>query len=163
MVRPRALLVLAIAAGCAQDGLDAAATPPALDAPFFRCEVEPVLAARCAFLACHGSARRPFRLFARNRLRLDAPIDQRALPLSAAEEAANYDQARGFAGDATRPSLLLLKPLAEAAGGWYHRGDLYGQGDVFASTDDPGYDAIARWTGGATAPADCTPADEVTP
>src|SRR5688572_20083779 len=96
------LLVAALAAGCVQDGLDAPDEPPALDESYFRCEVQPVLAARCAFFACHGSATRPFRVYARNRLRFDVTAQERETPLRPAEERYNYEAARAFAGDERR-------------------------------------------------------------
>ena len=165
-MRRGALAVLAAlgAAACAQDNLDAGRPPPTLDPAFFRCSVEPVLVARCAFFACHGSQRRPLRLFARQRLRLDVPADARAQPLTPDEEQANYDAARGFAGDGERPPLLLLKPLDVDAGGWYHGAKaLYGRVDVFAAADDPGYRLIAAWIQGGAADPGCTPTEEVGP
>lgn len=158
-----AALALA-AAGCAADGLDAPADPASLDANAFRCQVEPVLVARCAFFACHGSARRPFRVYAPESLRLDVPAAVRLLPLTEAEEQANYDMARGFADVASGVPLLLDKPLAVEAGGAYHRGALlYGGEDVFSDREDRGYTLLADWLGGATAPADCVPSEEVGP
>jgi hypothetical protein len=163
MVTRAALLALVLAA-CAQEGLEAPETLAPLDADYFRCEVQPVLAARCAFFACHGSATRPFRLYARNRLRLDVPAAERDTPLRPSEVAFNYDSSRAIAGDARRPALLLLKPLDESAGGYVHVGaTLYGRGDVFLDVDDPGYEKIAAWIGGATAPSDCVDSEEVGP
>lgn len=164
VTRRSALLLAAGLAACAQDGLDAPEELPPLDEAFYRCEVQPVLAARCAFFACHGSATRPFRLYARNRLRFDVAAEERETPLRPVEERANYEAARAFAGDARRPSLLLLKPLEEDAGGYIHVGaTLYGRGDVFRTADDPGYQKLADWIGGATAPSDCVETEEVGP
>jgi hypothetical protein len=149
---------------CVQDGLDAPEDVPELDAEYFRCEVQPVLAARCAFFACHGSATRPLRVYARNRLRFDVAAEQRETPLRPAELAFNYESARAFAGDPRRPALLLLKPLEEDRGGYVHVGaTLYGRGDVFLDADDPGYAKLAAWLGGATAPAGCVETEEVGP
>lgn len=156
--------LFAAAAGCETSGLDAPAELTALDANAFRCEVEPVLLARCAFFACHGSARRPFRVYAPERLRLDVPSEVRLLPLTEEEELANYDMARGFADATAGAPQLLSKPLAVEAGGAYHRGALlYGGQDVFSDRLDPGYVLLAEWIGGAAEPADCVPTEEVGP
>lgn len=161
----RALIVVALATACTQGGIDAPAPTTMLDRPFFTCQVEPVLVARCAFFACHGSARRPFHVLARNRLRDGVPDEQRETPLTTAEEDANYATALGFTGDGTRaPALLLLKPLSTKAGGFYHRGaTLYDRGDVFSSKSDPGYQILSSWLAGATAAPDCTPTTAVGP
>lgn len=147
-------------AGCAQEGLEAPAAAAPLDEAFFRCRVEPVLVRDCGFLACHGSARRPLRVYAPNALRLDVARDRRGQPLTARETAANQAAALAFSGVDGRTPLLLLKPLAEAAGGYYHRGaTLYDGGDVFGSPEDYGYATLAAWIAGATAPSDCVPED----
>ena len=158
------LLPLAMT-GC--QTLDAALTPPELDVAAFRCEVEPVLMARCASYACHGDGGRPFRIFAINRLRLNP---ERAAsgyvlnaPMTPEEHAANLDMALGFVepGDFER-SQLLLKPLDVDAGGWFHRGgSIYGRIDVFSSEDDVGYEAIEAWLAGGTRQPDCEPNEEV--
>lgn len=151
------LLVVALAA-CAQDGLDAPSAGTELDRPYFRCNVQPVLVRDCGFFRCHGSGQRPFRVYAPNALRDDLPRDRRAQPLTEAEEEANYAAALAFAGTDGKAALLLLKPLDERAGGYYHRSaTYYDRGDVFATAEDPGYVTIAAWIGGATAPGDCTP------
>jgi hypothetical protein len=156
--------LFALASGCATEGLDAPAEPTALDPSTFRCRVEPVLLARCAFFACHGSALRPFRVYAPERLRLDVPAELRLLPLTEAEEQANYDMALGFADPATGAQQLLTKPLAVEAGGAYHGGALlYGGEDVFSDRADPGYVLLAEWIEGATAASDCVPTEEVGP
>ena len=139
MALVRAALLLLFAPACTA-GLEDAANPPDLDRDSFRCDVQPVLAARCAFGACHASARRPLRLYAVGRMRFGVGWDRLAEPLSADELEANYQAARGFAaatgGDVP---LLLSKPLDPRAGGLFHRGqELYGGDDVFTSTDDPG-------------------------
>lgn len=160
------LLAALALAGCVE-GLDAPAPAPAapLDREFFRCDVQPVLAARCAFPAGHGSARRPLSLYAPGRERYQVGWDRPTEPITAFELDANYGIAAGFTTTtATGEPWLLAKPLATAAGGYYHRGaDLYGGGDVFVTEDDPGYQAIARWIAGGTEPATCTPITEVGP
>ena len=157
-----ALVLLCI--GCAQEGLDEPENLAPLDENYFRCEVQPVLAARCSFFACHGSATRPFRVYARNRLRFDVAAEQREAPMRESELRFNYESARAFAGDDRRPALLLLKPLEEDDGGYIHVGaTLYGKGDVFRTPDDLGYAKLAAWIGGATAPADCVETEAVGP
>ena len=42
-------------------------------------------------------------------------------------------------------------------------GHQYGEDDVFLSSDDPGYRALADWIAGATASVDCAPITEVGP
>jgi len=154
------VVALALAGGCTQDGLEEPSPPDELDHPFFRCRVESVLVRDCGFLRCHGSAQRPFRVYAPNALRNDVPRDRRAQPLTADEQDANYASALGFAGTDGKAALLLLKPLDEKAGGYYHRAaTFYDRGNVFASSDDEGYATIAAWIAGATEAADCVPAE----
>ncbi len=53
-------------------------------------------------------------------------------------------------------SLLLLKPLEQSAGGYFHRGaDLYGQGNVFASRADSDFVLLSAWAHGATEDPRC--------
>ena len=149
---------------CSQDGLDAERSAAVLDRAMFRCRVQPVLVARCAFPACHGSNQRPLRVFARQRLRLEVPPDRREADLTQEEEEANYERALAFAGDASTPPLLLAKPLEGRAGGFYHRAkDLYGDLDVFATADDPGYRHLADWIAGGADDPGCVPSEEVGP
>lgn len=160
-----AILVLVLFAACVQSGLDEPFSPAELDHELFRCEVEPVLVARCAFFACHGSNRRPLRLFAVQKLRLSTPWKDQETPLTEDEHAANYDRARGFAGGpGAEPAQLSEKPLDVEAGGLFHRGKtLYGGEDVFSSRDDPGYRIVSDWIGGAVAEPGCVPTEEVGP
>jgi hypothetical protein len=54
---------------------------------------------------------------------------------------ANYDSASGLSNpEDPSNSKLLLKPLAESAGGIQHLG-----GDIFVTTSDPDYLAILSW------------------
>jgi hypothetical protein len=158
----RIVLVVAIAS-CAIDNPPAAV--PALDRDAFRCTVQPVLAARCAFAACHGTRARPLALYAPGRERYQVGWDRPTAPVTAAELEANFGIASGFTTTtATGEPWLLAKPLAVGEGGYYHRGsDLFGAGDVFATRDDPGYRELAAWIGGATAAPDCMPITEVGP
>ncbi len=159
-----AALGLIVAVGC--DVPEEAKALPTLDAADFRCNVQPVIAARCSFLACHGSGRRPFRAYARGRLRLEiARHEIVSSALSDAELGANFEMARGFAADDRFDrSPLLLKPLDPSAGGHFHVAtDLFGTEDVFATADDPGYQKIAAWLDGNTSDAACRPTTEVGP
>ena len=169
MVRWPVLVAFGVVALAGCQELDAAFVAPPLDEANFRCEVEPVLAARCSFYACHGSGQRPFRVYAVNRLRLNPGVMADgyvlAAPLTVEERRANFQSALSLAPARQLPaSLLLLKPLDVAAGGFFHEGKtLYGGGDVFLTTADPGYAKIAGWLGGATSPASCEPTEEVGP
>lgn len=159
------LVPLMLLASCATSGLDAPAAEQTLDREYFRCNVQPVLAVRCSYPACHGSARRPLALFAPGRMRYQVAWDRPKEPLTAAELGQNFAIASGFASTAaTGDALLLVKPLDTSAGGYFHRGaDLYREGDVFLSKDDPGYQILERWIAGETAPASCEPTTEVGP
>ncbi|TMQ04761.1 MAG: hypothetical protein E6J90_50635 [Deltaproteobacteria bacterium] len=70
--------------------------------------------------------------------------------------------ASGFTS--TGEPFLLAKPLDVDAGGYYHRGkELYKEGDVFVTMDDPGYKLPADWVAGGTAAPTCQPTTEVGP
>jgi len=144
------------AIGC-QDNLDAKLDLAALDRPYFDCKVQPVLTKSCGALACHGDPLRFFHLFSRNRNRLDPdPMQLNAL-MTTAERDHNFAAALAVIdADNTDKSEILLKPLAEAAGGWYHEGaELYKGGDVFTAKDDPDYQVLTDWIGGATEVPTC--------
>lgn len=157
------LHILIAFAGCAVD--NPAEPPAALDRDAFRCTVQPVLAARCAFPACHGSARRPLALYAPGRERYQIGWDRPTQAITPYELDANYRVVLGFTTTtATGEPWLLAKPLATTAGGYYHRGaDVYATEDVFVSKSDPGYQILASWIAGQTAPASCAPIMEVGP
>jgi hypothetical protein len=156
------VIVLAIA-GCAVD--NPAAPTGSLDREYFRCNVQPVLAARCAFPACHGTQRRPLTIYAPGRERYQVGWDRPTEPITQFELDANFGIASGFTTTtATGEPWLLAKPLATSAGGYYHRGaDLYGNSDVFVTKDDTGYQLLASWIAGQTAAASCAPTTEVGP
>ena len=155
-----ACVVLLVAAGCSQP--NAAMTTGELDEAFYRCRVEPVVVARCAFFACHGDPSRPYRIYAPNRMRLDVTEDQRALYLTEAETRANYENAIGFsvavAGYGYDEPLLVEKPLDQSIGGAYHEGaEIYGAGDVFMDPNDPELDVLRAFIAGATEEETCVP------
>jgi hypothetical protein len=132
-------------------GLEEERPLASLDEAFFRCKVQPVLTKNCATFACHGNGTRFFRLFGRNRLRLGGTEAERNAFLRDAERATNFTSTRAFV-DVDRPeeSLLLMKPLAEAAGGYYHgAADDFAKRDVFISKDDPEYQVLVSWVQGA--------------
>ncbi len=158
--------VLGIAlANCAQDGLAKREDLTLLDENYFRCNVQPVLAARCSFMACHGNDERPLMLFAEQRFRLSIPWDEYETPLTDEELLANFRMASGFVGrDDGEETLLADKPLDARVGGLFHRGrDLFGEDDVFLDRGDVGYQVLRDFADGASAPEDCAVREEVGP
>jgi len=158
MGAPRLGLPLLLLAGaCTAQGMSDPRNLAAPDQAYFRCQVQPVLAKSCATFACHGDARRYFRVFARNRLRSAGTEADRNAPLRPEELQSNYDAARAFidTGDPDH-SFLLMKPLDASAGGWYHRGSfIFGQGNVFASAGDPDFQTLSAWVHGAQEDPSC--------
>ena len=163
MVKLALLVVFGALAGCAVE--NPPAPPAALDREYFRCNVQPVLAARCAFPACHGTRKRPLAIYAPGRERYQVTWDRPTEPITADELDANFRLVSGFTStDATGEPWLLAKPLATSAGGYYHRAaDLFGAEDVFVTTDDPGYQLLAAWLAGQIAQPTCTPITAVGP
>lgn len=155
-MRAAAFALVAFAlVGCQE--LGGAGEVAALDEAFFRCEVQPVLTTYCAQLACHGDGRRHLTLFARNRLRLAGDEGARNAFLSDAERGLNYRAAQLMV-DLDRPehSLLVLKPLEPAAGGYYHVGsETFGGGDVFSDPGDRSHRVLLDWASGQAADSDC--------
>jgi len=131
------------------------AQPPDVDRAIFEAEVYPILLRDCGFPACHGDGDRFFRVHGPGRTRLDPsslPYD----PPSTEEIDATFDRARSMLSGVPDPmqSLLLRKPLEAAAGGGAHVGlDALGR-NVYASTDDPSWQAIAAWAGATVILAD---------
>ncbi len=168
MMRISALLVLWIVSAttaCVQEDIERAEELPSLDANFFRCEVQPVIATRCAFLACHGIENRPFKVYAEQRFRLDLSwsVDEYDLPTTDEEVAANLQMVRGFVGSkGGGVDLLTQKPLDTRAGGLFHRGKgPYGDDDTFIDRGDPGYKILSEFIAGAQAEDGCTTREEV--
>jgi hypothetical protein len=142
--------------GC-QGGLDSGQPIASLDEPYFRCKVQPVLTKSCAAFACHGDARRFFRVFSRNRLRAQGSEKDRDATLSDLERAANFEAARAFVDEGGRAaSLLLTKPLEASAGGAFHRGaEIFGSGNVFSDRNDRDFKTLEAWVLGAKEDATC--------
>jgi hypothetical protein len=138
------VLAAAVAAGCEAErtppfdpGLPGLQMPP-LDQKVFMSEVLPLFDRRgCASIHCHGSGTHPFPLTGGAYADLDF-----------------YRTADQVEFDDPPSSLLLLKPLAEAAGGVPHNA-----GDIFLDRTDPDYLILARWIG-AEPPPEGRPADE---
>lgn len=137
---PRAPTLLVALLGCVGN---APREAPALDPEVFAARVQPVLAARCASPACHGSDRRRLRVYAPGFFRADPARVHRDEPLSPEELRANERSAAAFALDvAPEESLLVTKPLGRVP----HLG-----GRVFAAPDDD-CDALIAWLRTAEAP-----------
>lgn len=147
--------------GCADP--ERIAEPPLVDRARFETEVYPVLLRDCAFPACHGATDRFFRVHGPGRTRLSStslPYD----PPTSDELAFSFDRARSMLAAVPDPaqSLLLRKPLETAAGGSAHAGrDALGR-NVYASTDDPSWQAIASWAGAPIAGPDAGPTFDAT-
>ena len=142
--------------GCQPD-LDAVKAPLTLDEPFYRCKVQPILVKSCGGLLCHGDPTRFYRVFGRNRLRYGLPEKDRGIPLNAEETEFNYQSAMAFV-DAEEPenSLLLMKPLDQASGGYYHGGATeFGQGDVYLLKTEPEFEVLLEWINGAKEDESC--------
>lgn len=151
------VIALVCLCGCVQDGLTVSELPAPLDRAYFDCKVQPVLTKSCSMLVCHGDGRRFLRIYARNRLRLGGTERDRNAFLKPAEREANYLAARAMV-DAEDPShsLLLLKPLQESAGGYFHGGETeYDRGDTFATADEADYLVLKAWAEGATDDPNC--------
>lgn len=150
-------LGLSLSLAACQPDFNVAVSPATLDEPYFRCRVQPVLTKTCGMFACHGADgtsgtnARYFRLYGRSRLRFAGTTEAaRNSTMTAQERTANFVAARALV-DTQNPdqSLLLMKPLDQSAGGWFHRGaELYGQGDVFLSVDDPDFRVLSAWVHG---------------
>jgi hypothetical protein len=152
------LLALCGASGCELDNPPVARAD--LSYGYFTCAVQPVLDRECAFPGCHGNPDRGLPLLSPSRMRLTeerararATLDLADIeagyhpPLTEVELTFNYQACGAFVarGAAAGDSALLSRPLAVGAGGRYHAP----QGDVFAATDAPGYQTLARWIAGA--------------
>jgi hypothetical protein len=130
--------------------------PPALDEARFRCAVEPILARDCSFMACHGLADSPLRVYSVGKLRAGAAatLDERQVELTTAERHANFVSAAAFAYAIESPddSLLLRKVLPVSDGGSAHKG-----GAIFGGPGDARTVAVRAWLAGGTGCGGGTP------
>ncbi|MDP2305678.1 MAG: hypothetical protein Q8P18_06595 [Pseudomonadota bacterium] len=121
--------LLALLDACVDD--PGAAALPAVDTGAFYAEVEPILGARCGNPACHGSAARPFEVYAVHLHRADPDATWSDAPLTAAEHARDLARARSFLPDA-----LLRKPIDAVD---------HGGGAVWEDTGEAEWQAIRDW------------------
>lgn len=141
----RALLVAAaLAPGCSVAEQDLAV--PAADPTMFRTTVYPVLLADCGFPACHGNRERFFRVFGPGRTRLREATEPYAAA-TADELAESFTRARSMliSPDGARRSPLLRKPLAVDAGGAGHGGEDAWGANLYATKQDPRFQALFFW------------------
>ncbi len=137
------LVALFALGGCAE--LDAADTLTEPDFEYFVEHVQPVLSSRCANPSCHGDSTRPLEVFAVHAHRLNPADVFVDAPLTEEELQMNYLRACGFLaidGPAS-DSMIMLKPLAQEAGGGRHFG-----GAQFMDADAAGYRALETWIDG---------------
>lgn len=148
-------------------------TLPALDLDYYKCRVSPIIQRGCSMMGCHGTdTGRPFRTYARGRLRNDQIVDRTGscipatgqvnlqeagtgtvmcegwLPHTDEEWKKNFDSARSFMLGVTDPadSDMLLMPVV---GGKPHI-----EIKLFRDTDAD-YATIRDWLAGATLGQTC--------
>jgi hypothetical protein len=123
------------------------------DPSVFVAEVYPVLLGDCGFPACHGDPARPLWIVGPGRTRL-RPETPPFAPATAEELATTYTRTVSMlAGpDAPSQSWLLRKPLAVRAGGASHAGDDDFGRPIYASKDDPRWQALFFWVTAGDAP-----------
>jgi hypothetical protein len=143
-----------------------------LDLEFYKCNVEPIFDRGCSMQACHGDLERPFRMFARGRLRNDEPymfdgclrngttnlnemgtgtvMCEGSEPHTETEWQLNFESARSFMRQDMSPddSELLSQPTV---GGLPHVGV-----HPFVK-DDESYTMVRRWLSGETLGTTCDP------
>lgn len=145
-----------LTASCTVDpSAPAALTLRDLDFNDFACKVQPITAAKCSMLACHGVEGHALRIYTPGKLRINPmanTLDLRDEPIHMSEVQANFAAMRGLApvNQATDDTPLLHKSLAPAAGGGEHKG-----GGIFHSVDDAGYVAIKAFLDGEKLPGGC--------
>jgi hypothetical protein len=170
-----AVLVAVGATGCPAPDLSQGlnTTPPDnfLDYNDYVCNVMPVLAKRCSYVACHGNADHALRVYSPGKLRLAPPTTRAARDsvMTADEVERNFESASGIllgttAADRNPPDvqrvLFLGKPLKASAGGAEHHG--VGIFPAFPYTDpnkDPEFTALVAWVAGTKLPASQLPPD----
>ena len=111
----------------------------------FEALVQPILAASCSNLGCHGDLNRRLTLYSTDYLRAEpsvpgTPLEER---ISDAELAWNYDSlaARLIDVESADDAHVLLKCLDPEAGGIVHADGFI----VFYTTDDPDYVVLRDW------------------
>jgi hypothetical protein len=145
------LCVLSALVACS-DVVNSPGTDPStkLDETVFLCNVQPILARQCSYLACHGEAGTALRVYTPGKLRATPAqsLDDLIAPLGSDEMHANFLSATGFAVTAPDPddNWLLKKPLPASAGGFEHAG-----GAIYSGTSDSQYQAIRAWLAGTGA------------
>lgn len=150
-----ALTALLMLCGCQKLTKPAPLEP--LDRPYFDCKVTDVLTKTCSGFRCHGDAARYYTVFTRNRLRFGGTEEDRGAPLREIESSFNYTATLVHVDPADPDnSLLLLKPLEQDAGGYFHRGaEIFDGGDVFVDREDRDFKVLADWVNGATEDPSC--------
>ena len=113
---------------------DPTADPMTADYKTFVERVNPVIGTRCAAGNCHGAA-----------------ANSLYLTCGTTSEAArwNYLAVGDYVSVDTGASEILRRALSPASGGVYHEG-----GTVFATTEDPGYQALVAWATEKGGPTD---------
>jgi hypothetical protein len=154
-------------AGCSGDECGPVAD---LDLEFYKCNVEPIFDRTCSMMGCHGDNARPFRMFARGRLRnaeqfpfegclrnetvnLDemgtgTVMCEGGEPHTETEWQLNFESARSFMREGMSPddSELLQQPTV---GGLPHV-------NVHPfRKDDESYTMVRRWLSGETLGTTC--------
>jgi hypothetical protein len=116
-------------------------------AAFDRC-IAPMLIRNCSFTACHGNEGFALRVYSVGKLRAPGTAntqEARTLPLSQAENDANYQSAVAFTYGLPAPEddWLVRKPLPASNGGFEHVG-----GAIYSSANDPCVQQLLAWLAG---------------
>ena len=162
----RALLFLTLLCGCPtpDPAKGIQSTADSLDYNYFVCNVQPVLARRCSYLACHGNPQHALRVYSPGKLRLtdDGTRNGRDGLLTADEVNLNFQSAAGLVitaspQDRAAPDvqrvLLLGKPLARREGGAEHHGvAIFPVFPAQHIADDPEFIALVQWVQGVQQP-----------
>ncbi len=143
-----ALLLLASAATACTDTAISEVPVSIGDTLTYRTDVHTYLGYRCGSLDCHGDMGRTLRLYAERGLR--ANDGSRDLGISIDEVGSNLLSIAAFdtLDGPVEDNQILLKALAVDAGGMAHVG-----GDVWATTEAPGYQCVFAWLSGRSAEA----------
>lgn len=133
-------LCVSLACACTVQDQEEMSVTPSGELANFATFVQPVLAASCASLDCHGQEGRPLRLYAKDGLRQAAEL--RGQDASDDELAANMMSIAGLEPQSTQieDHLFLRKPLALDHGGIHHVG-----GELWADQTDPSYRCLHAW------------------